>query len=136
MRKVREIDCFAIVFADQFQRVFQYGHHSESKQIHLHDVHIRAIVFVPLHNVAAGHGCRLEWNDRIQLALANHHAAGMLPEMPWQVLKIHAQLQKFADPRLAHVETRRAELRFERVGLVLVFKMPDEARQPIECRHI
>ena len=64
------------------------------------------------------------------------HAAGMLAEMPRQILNAHAQLEKFPDARMAHIEAGFAELRFERVGFVLVFPMADEARQPIQRRRI
>jgi hypothetical protein len=36
-----------------------------------------------LHDDAAGHRGRFERDDGIERALANHHAAGMLSEMPW-----------------------------------------------------
>ena len=47
-----------------------------------------------------------------------------------------AQLEKFADARIAHIETGVAELRFERVGLVLIFEMADQTRQAIQRRSV
>ena len=111
-----EIDFFAIMIADQFQRIFENGHHSESEQIDFDDAHVRAIVFVPLHDRAARHRRRLQRHDRIQLTLTNHHAAGMLAKMPRQILEAQAQLEEFANARMAHIEAGHAELGFERVG--------------------
>ena len=42
---------------------------------------VGAVVFVPLHDHAARHGCRLERNHGIKLPLADHHSAGALPEV-------------------------------------------------------
>ena len=83
LRQMREIDLFAIVSANQLQRIFQHCHHSKAEEVHLHNSHVCAIVFVPLHDSATGHCRRFQRNHRIQLSLANHHAAGMLSEMPW-----------------------------------------------------
>ena len=85
--KVSEIDFIAIVIANQFQRILENGHHSEPQQVHFDDAHVRAIVLVPLHDCAAGHCRPLEWNNRIELPLTNHHAARVLAKMARQVLK-------------------------------------------------
>ena len=73
--------------------VLQHGHHPQAEQIHLDDAHVGAVVLVPLHDNAARHGGRLERDDGIELALADHHAAGMLPQMAWQILDLVPQLR-------------------------------------------
>src|SRR5437879_8896756 len=60
----------------------------------------------------------------------------MLSEMSRQILKTQTQLQEFADARLPHIETGNMELRFERVGLILVFKVANESCQALQCLHI
>src|SRR5206468_8955657 len=84
----------------------------------------------------AGHCRRFQRNYRIQLPLANHHAAGMLSEMPWQILETQTELEKFADPLLAHIEAGDTELRFKSVRFILVFEMSDKPRQALQCFHI
>src|SRR5439155_24854360 len=133
---MRKIDLFTIMSANQLQRIFQHRHHSKTKQIDLHNSHVRAIVFVPLHDGAAGHCRRFTRNHLIQLSLANHHTAGMLSEMSWQILKTQTQLEKFADPWLAHIETGDTELRFKSVRFILVFEMSDKPCQALQCFHI
>ena len=61
----------------------------EAEQIHLDDAHVGAVVLVPLDDDAAGHAGGLERHDRVELALADHHAAGVLAEMPRQILDAH-----------------------------------------------
>ena len=75
LRKSKKLDCPFVVecfecgksfmIADELQRVLKHGHHSKPEQIDLHDAHARAIILVPLHDVAAGHGGGLERNHRI-----------------------------------------------------------------------
>ena len=72
----------------QRDRVLQHRHHAEAEQIDLHDPHVGAVVLVPLHDHAAGHAGVLERHDGVELALADHHAAGMLAEMPRQILHL------------------------------------------------
>ena len=131
-RQMAEIDFFAIVLANDLQRIFQHGHHSQAEQIHFHDAHVGAIFLVPLHDHAAGHGGRLERHHGIQLPLAHHHAAGMLSEMARQILHGLAQLEKLANPRMPKVEARVAELALERVAGIPVFPRSHEGGQAIE----
>src|SRR6266571_6728044 len=109
---MREIDLFAVVIANQLQRIFQHRHHSKAKQVDLYNSHVRAIVFIPFDDGTAGHGRRFERNHRIQLSLANHHTTGMLSEMPGQILKPQTQLEKFANALSAHIEAGDAKLCF------------------------
>jgi hypothetical protein len=48
----------------------------------------------------------------------------MLAEMAVENPECYAQLEKFSDARLAHIETCGAELRFERVDSSLYSKWP------------
>ena len=72
------------------QRIFEHRHHAEAEQIHFDDAHVGAIFFVPLDDDAAGHGGGFERHDGIELALADHHAAGMLAEVTRQILDFEA----------------------------------------------
>ena len=68
--------------------VLQHRHHAEPEQIDFHDPHVGAVVLVPLHDDAAGHGGVLERDDGVEPSLADHHAAGVLAEMPRQILHL------------------------------------------------
>ena len=61
----------AIVTIDEFERVFEHGHHSEAEQIDFHDLHVGAVVFVPLHDNPVRHAGRFQRDDGI--------------ERPWQI---------------------------------------------------
>ena len=87
MRKVGEIDFFTIRVAYQFNRIFQHRHHPESQQIDLQDAHIRTVLFIPLNHDPAGHRGGLQRHNGVQLPLANHHSAGMLSQVPREVLR-------------------------------------------------
>ena len=83
---MRQVHFFVVVAADQRQRIFEHGHHAQPEQVHLDDAQVGAIFLVPLHHHAAGHGGGLERHHRIELALADHHAAGVLAQMARQIL--------------------------------------------------
>ena len=75
---MREVDLLAVMIADQVDGILDDRHHAQAQQIDFDDAHVGAIVFVPLHHDAAGHGRRLERHDGIELSLADHHAARVL----------------------------------------------------------
>src|SRR5947207_6341605 len=50
----------------------------QTEQIDLYDPHVRAVVLVPLHDDAPWHAGVFERDDRVELPLADDHAAGML----------------------------------------------------------
>src|SRR5262245_30692994 len=131
-----QINLFVIMIANQLDGVLHYRHHSQAEQVHFNNVHVGTIVLVPLHDSAARHRSRLEWNDRIQLPLTYDHTAGMLSEMSRQILQTQTKFQEFTNTRLAHIEARHTELSFECVGFILVFKMPDQLCQALECFDI
>ena len=83
---MRQVDFFVIVVANEFDGIFEHGHHAEAEQIDFDDAHVGAIFFVPLHDDAAGHGGGLERDDGIELSLADDHAAGVLAEMARHIL--------------------------------------------------
>ena len=74
------------MIADEFDGIFEHGHHAQAEQIDFDDAHVGAIFFVPLHDDAAGHGGGLERDHGIELSLADDHAAGVLAEMARHVL--------------------------------------------------
>ena len=84
-----------VVLADEFEAVFDDGHHAEAEQIDFDDAEVGAVFLVPLHDDAAGHGGGLEGNDAVELALADDHAAGVLAEVARHVLHGHAELEIF-----------------------------------------
>src|SRR5207247_9830633 len=79
---------------------------------------------------------RFEPNHRIQLPLANHHTAGMLSEMPGQILEPQTQLEKFANALPAHIEAGDSKLCFQSIRLILVFEMADKPCQAFQRFHI
>ena len=94
--KMRKIDFFVVVIANEFDGIFEHGHHAEPEEIDFDDAHVGAIFFIPLHDDAAGHGSRLERNNGIKLSLADDHAARVLAEMARQVLHGEAEFVIFA----------------------------------------
>ena len=112
---MREIDFFAVVIADQRDGVLQHRHHAEAEQIDLDDAQVGAVVLVPLHDDAAGHGGGFERHDGIELSLADHHAAGVLAEMARQILHRFAQLEIFAQARMIQIEAGIVKAVVERV---------------------
>ncbi len=122
LRKMREVHFFVIVVANEFDGIFEHGHHAEAEQIDFDDAHVGAIFFVPLHDDSAGHGGGLERHDGIELSLADDHAAGVLAEMARHVLHGEAEFVIFAQAGMVEVESGVAETAVE--GVVLVAKFP------------
>ena len=111
-------------------RFLQHRHHAQAQQVHLDNAEIRAILLVPLHHHAARHAGILERHDGIQVALANHHAAGMLPEMARQALDVEAEPQPVLDARVAAVEAGFLRLVEQVVVAVHVLEPADALREP------
>jgi len=61
--------------------ILQHGHHAKAEKIDFHDAEVFAVIFVPLANTAVGHSGKLEWDNPVELPLANDHAARMLAEV-------------------------------------------------------
>ena len=105
-----EVDVFVVGVLDQRDGVFENSHHAEAEQVHFNDSHVGAIFFVPLHDYAAGHGGRFERHDGIELALADHHAAGVLSEVAGQVLYGHVEVEEFGNERVVQGQSSIAKL--------------------------
>ena len=104
---MRQIDVLCIVLADQLKRILQHGHHAQPQQIHFDDPHVRAIFFIPLHDDAPRHGGGLQRHNGIELALADHHAAGVLSQMARQILNLAGeQFEELAQCGVLESETR------------------------------
>jgi hypothetical protein len=99
-RELAQIDLLAPVITHQLEAVLKDGHHAEPEQVDLDQAEIGAVLFVPLDDDAAGHGCGFERHDAVEASLANHHAAGVLAEMARHVLKGDYDVEKLATLRL------------------------------------
>src|SRR5260370_37305428 len=107
---MRKIYFVAIRSADKLDGFFQHGHHAKPQQIHFDDAHVRAILFIPLDDYAAGHGGGFERNHGIQLALTDDHSSGMLAEMARQVLYSQVEIEELGDDRILWRKTGFAKL--------------------------
>ena len=116
----------------QLDGILQHRHHAESEQIHLDDAHVGAVVLVPLDDDAAGHGGGLERHDGIELALADDHAAGMLPEVARQVLDAQPQLGERAHARHVERQPGGGEVAAERLVRVDELEVVHHLRQRVD----
>ena len=107
----------------------------EAEQIDFHDAHVGAIVLVPLNDDAAGHAGVFERHDAVELSLANHHAAGMLPEMPRQILHAAPQIGEQPERRMIAVAAGVVHPAPERVGRIDELELIHHLRQPIDLRR-
>ena len=112
--------------------VFQHRHHAQAEQVDFDNAHVGAVFFVPLHHDAARHGRRLKRHHRVKLSLADHHAAGMLPEVTRQVLHRQAKLEELAHARMPQIEAGIAELALQRVAGIFVFPRTHQAGEAVE----
>ena len=71
--------------------ILQHRHHAEPEKIDLHQPEVLAIVLVPLHDAAVGHGGGLHGHDAVEAARAQDHPARMLAEVPGQRGQLLAQ---------------------------------------------
>ena len=90
LRKLCQIDRIAIVLRHQFQTILHHRHHAKPEQVHLDEPEVRAILLIPLHHRATGHGGSLNRHDMIELSLADDHATGVLAEVSGQILQSQA----------------------------------------------
>ena len=115
---MREVHFFVVMIANQRDRIFQHGHHAEPEQINLDEPEVGAILFIPLHDDAAGHAGGLQRHNGIKLALADHHASGVLPKMAWQVLNLLNQLTELSQARISEIESRFVKLMLGRAAFM------------------
>src|SRR4051812_20253496 len=113
------------------ERVLDDGHHAEPEQIDFDDAEVFAIFLVPLRDDAAGHGSVFERDDRIKLALADNHAAGMLAQMTRQPINRAIELDERKGPRMVQWQAGLPHLgrEFERVRKIALSK---EIRETIQ----
>src|SRR5581483_6242080 len=138
---MREIHLLAVSIVNNLNRVFEYCHHAQPEQINFDDAEIGAIVLIPLHNHASRHSGRFEWNDAIELALANDHASRMLPKVPRQIENLARERKKFQRSGIAQIETLIDETAFQRVFRILPLEWIDLAGKLrnllfIESKHL
>ena len=127
-----EIDLLAVMIANQVDGILDDRHHAQAQQVDLDDAHVGAIVFVPLHHHAARHSRWLERHHGIELALADHHAARVLSQVPWQILHRQIQLEKFTDARIGEIQAGATELAVGRIFGIFPLPGAHQARKPIE----
>ncbi len=120
------------MLGNKFQAIFEHRHHTEAQQIHFHDAHVGAIVLVPLHDDTSRHRRRFERNNRIKLALTYHHPAGMLAQMPRQILDAFAQLPVFSDTGMIQIEAHLLKMIFEVIGWTAPLAAIHHARKLVE----
>ena len=75
-----DVDWFAALFA-KADGVFHGGEHAEAEEVDFDDAEVFAVVFVPLHDGAVGHGGGLDGDDVVESVVADDDAAGVLAEV-------------------------------------------------------
>ncbi len=116
LRQMSQVHVFVVMFLDQRERFLQYRHHAQPQQIHFDKAQVRAIFFVPLDHHAPRHGGRLERHNPVELPLADHHAAGVLPQMARKILCGHVERKKFLDARVGEIVTGLLKLLLSRIA--------------------
>ena len=120
--KMRQVHFLPIMLANQVNGILEDSHHAQAEQVHLDDAHVGTVFLVPLHDDPAGHRRGLQRHDGIQASPADHQAAGVLSQMPRQVLNGSIERKKFAHQWLCQVNARIAEL--PRGGVLFVVITP------------
>ena len=92
LRDGGEVDLVAAVLADQVDRVVQGAEHAEPEQVELHQPGGGAVVLVPLQHAALVHPAPLDRADLDHRAVADHHPAGMDPEVARRVLDLEREV--------------------------------------------
>ncbi len=121
-----------ILGIDHLKRILQDRHHSQSEQIHLDDAHVGAVVLVPLDDDAVGHRGVFERDDLVEASLANHHAAGMLAEMPRQILDLLPETAEDLDGRVLRVDARVVQVALQRLRGIDPFELIHHLRQGVD----
>ena len=99
-----------VLAVDQRERILNDRHHPEAEEIDFDDAHVGAVVLVPLHDDAAGHAGVFERDDGVELTLADDHAAGMLAEMPRQILNFAPQPREQPHAIRVQIQADRREM--------------------------
>ena len=112
---------------DEFEAIFEDGHHAEAEEIDFDEAEIGAVFLVPLHDGAAGHGGALDGDNAVEHACADDHSAGVLAEMAGEVCRFGAELEVFGDAGMAHVEAGIVEVVVHGVVGAAPLPVADEA---------
>ena len=104
-----EIDRHALVVADEFEGVLDGCEHAEPQQVDLDDSEVRTILFVPLHDAAPGHRRGLDRDDLVEAPRRDHHAAGVLAQMPRQPAHAIDQVEQCGDAWRPGIDTSLLE---------------------------
>ena len=122
---MRQVHLDPFVCADHRDRLFDRREHPEAQQVHLHDSQVRAIVLVPLHDDAPGHGGRLQRHDLVQPSRRDDYPARVLPEVARQVLDLEEEAQEVLRADVPRVEAGRGDLAGE-----ILHRIADFAEAP------
>ena len=133
---MRHVDGLIVMLRNQDKRFLNHGHHAQTQQIHFDDPHVGTVFFIPLDHSSARHGGSFQRYHTIQLALAYHHASGVLTEMPWQILNTHAKLEKFADMQVLNIKPCMKKRLFQGIVVPFPFPLRYQARETPECLGI
>ena len=121
---------------DEGNRILQHRHHPEAEEIHFHDPHVGAIVLVPLDDDATGHAGVFEWNDRVELPLADDHPAGMLAKMPRQILHLAPEAREQPDTIRMQIQADRREMPRQRIGRIGELEVVHHLREAIDLKRL
>src|SRR2546427_8811102 len=107
--------------------------HAEPEEVDLDEAPVRAVVLVPLDDVAARHRGGLERHHLVEPAGRDHHAARVLAEMARQALHLARDPDQEPDARRLGIDAAGAELRSE---LVVLVRVAVRAQQLGEAIHL
>ena len=117
---------------DHLERVLEQRHHAEPQEIHLDDAERGAVVLVPLHHAAAGHGGGLERHHAVEAPLGDHHAARVLAQVPRQILDAAPEPGEVLHARLGGIAAGLAQVREQAVARIRVLPVAHELGEPLD----
>ena len=85
---------------------------------------------------AIGHARVLERHDRIEPALTDDHATGVLTEMTRQILDARPELAEPLDARMLTIDADVAQVALERVLRIDPLELIHDLREPIDLRGL
>lgn len=123
----------AAAIATECKGGLEGGHHTEAEEVDLDDTEVLAIGFIPLDDNAAGHGGVFEWDDAVELALANDHAAAVLTEMAGKTVDLVVEADHGLGARMVGGDAggRELLLQWERIGEIAVGAQSRETIQGV-----
>src|SRR5262249_53308233 len=78
----------------------------------------------------------LQRNHGIERTLADHHAAGMLAEMPRQILQAHTQIQILGDAMVAEVKASVVEVTVKSIVGAAPLPAADQRGETVQRLHV